>query len=192
MSGLDGLQLDPDGYVDMDQFPDDGTDLGEVDLAQLRQALHSDPVDEPTDAEWEAMYDEVVASDDGGPFALDDGGSVFADDGDGDLFGAEAGDAAADLSDDDTSSDDTDADVDAEALATDGVDPDGDAGDVAGLGDDGLGGDDIDVSTDLDLDAELDLDLDAGLDLTTDDGFADDVVDDVPATVDGTDFEDLL
>ncbi len=71
MSGLDGLSLDADGFVDMDQFPDDGSDLGAGDLDALRAVLHADPVDEPTDDHWHAMFDSVVAGADDGPFSLE-------------------------------------------------------------------------------------------------------------------------
>lgn len=204
MSGLDGLQLDADGFVDMDQFPDDGTDLPEADLAELRDTLHSDPVDEPTDAEWDAMFDQVLASDDTGPFTVDDvdvaADGADTDAGD-DLFGAEAGEA---LADEDASSDDADPssdDADTSSDDVDTVDVDAASADVDDLGLDGstdvdVADLDLDGSTDLDVTAD-DLDYDGGLDLTVpddglDDAFAADAVDDVPADIANNDFEDLL
>ncbi|HEX7134940.1 MAG TPA: hypothetical protein VF228_20365 [Iamia sp.] len=81
MSGLDGLRLDADGYLDMDQFPDDGTDLAGPELDQLRETLHADPVEEPTPEQWDAMFDDVVTVDGTGPFALDDVDGLTTDDG---------------------------------------------------------------------------------------------------------------
>jgi hypothetical protein len=186
MSGLDGLQLDADGFVDMDQFPDDGTDLGETDLVSLRDTLHSDPVVEPTDAEWDAMFDEVVTADDSGPFAVD-GSDAPVDDG-GDLFGAEAGEAAAEMAVDDgdaAAADDADL---ADDVAADDAAADLDLDASEDLAFDDVPADDVDVTADLDLDGGLDLTADDGLD----DSFAVDAVDDVPADIANNDFEDLL
>lgn len=172
MSGLDGLQLDPDGFIDMDQFPDDGTDLAGPDLDQLREALHSDPVDEPTPEEWDAMFDEVVTTDDTGPFALDDVEGLTGD------GGAEAFGSSAPESDDVLDAD------------GDGIPDADDLPDV----DDGLPDDlAVDAVDDLDLDTT---DYDGGLDLSADDGvddvYAPDALDDAPAEVANNDFEDLL
>jgi hypothetical protein len=81
MSGLDGLRLDADGHLDMDQFPDDGTDLTGPALDQLRETLHADPVEEPTPEQWDAMFDDVITDGDTGPFALDDVEGLTTDDG---------------------------------------------------------------------------------------------------------------
>lgn len=165
MSGLDGLQLDPDGYVDMSQFPDDGTDLAGPELDQLREALHADPVDEPTAEQWDAMFDDVLTADATGPFALDDVEGLTGD---------------LDLDGDDGAFD----------LATD----DGDDLDDPGLDDDldDTGLDDPSLDDDLDVTADLD---DGGLDLApddlADDAFAVAEVDDTPADI-SHDFEDLL
>ncbi|HMJ75903.1 MAG TPA: hypothetical protein VK507_08015 [Iamia sp.] len=175
MSGLDGLQLDGDGYLDMDQFPDDGTDIAGADLAELREVLHSDPVEEPTAEQWDAMFDDVVAVEDAGPFALDDvdglvpeAESVSADD----PFAVDDGDG-----------------VD----GGDGVDATdaGEDGDVALANDP----DDLDLDgvtpDELDVDLAPDLDLDLAPDDTIDDVYTPEVLDDGPADI-SHDFEDLL
>lgn len=172
MSGIDGLQLDPDGYLDMDQFPDDGTDLADADLASLRDTLHADPVDEPSAEQWDAMFDEVITTGDTGPFALEDVDGLVSDDG---VF-SDAAPASDDVVDDISPDDDLSADDD--------------------LSDDD-GGIDLDApADDLDLDLDLDVDVDGGLDLAADDGvddaFAVDALDDGPAEVANNDFEDLL
>jgi len=169
MSGLDALSLDADGYLDMDQFPDDGTDLAGQDLADLRDALLSDPVDEPTPDEWDALLDDVVTDD--GPFALDDpDGTTFA------YEGIEGGaddlaDPAPDGAEADADSDDAGDDAGGEG---DGFDP----LDAADLGDDGL---------DL-ADGGLDLLDEAG---AGDDGSVPDVPDEPLPNV-GPEFEDYL
>ncbi len=162
MSGLDGLQLDADGYLDMDQFPDDGTDLAGPELDQLREVLHADPVEEPTPEQWDAMFDDVVATGDAGPFALDDG-DLPADDVDAPSPSDDAVDATDDLdrTDDDVSSDEV-----------------GVADELDGF--------------DLDTTGAEDPDLDAGLDLAdgaVDDAYTSD---DGPSDIAGNDFEDLL
>lgn len=166
MSGLDGLQLDADGYLDMDQFPDDGTDLAGPELDALRDTLHADPVDEPTAEQWDAMFDDVVAGGDTGPFAVDDVDGLVADD----VFGTDDGPVDDDLPVDDDASIDDPADDD----VTDGLDLDGT--------------DDLDLGLD-------DVDVDGGLDLAADDGvddaYATDALDDGPADL-SHDFEDLL
>lgn len=168
MSGIEGLQLDADGFVDMDQLPDD--DLSEADLTQLRDTLHSDPVEEPTAEQWDAMFDDAVAGADDGPFALEDVDGLVTDD------GSSSDDPAAAADPDDA--DDLDAD-------TDGSDTDGPDGDLFALD----GTDDLDLGLDG-------TDLDGGLDLapddTVDDAFSPDALDDAPADVAGNDFEDLL
>ena len=71
---MSDLGLDADGFVDMDQFPDDGTDLGGDDLVDLRTALHADPVVEPSDEVWDDMFSEALAGgQNDGPFGLDHG-----------------------------------------------------------------------------------------------------------------------
>lgn len=180
MSGLDGLQLDADGYLDMDQFPDDGTDLAGPDLDRLRDALHADPVDEPTAEQWDAMFDDVVAGGDTGPFAVDDVDGLVGDaDGDGDLFATDDPDLPADEAEVDAD----DAPVDDDLDTTDATD------DLDGL--DGL---DLDGADDLDP-GLADVDVDGGLDLAADDGaddvFTTDALDDAPADI-SHDFEDLL
>lgn len=189
MSGLDGLQLDSDGYLDMDQFPDDGTDLADAELAQLRDTLHADPVEEPTDQEWDAMFDEVVAGEDTGPFAVDDTDALPTDlDADGDdVFGlGESAGEELDSADDGSTDDDGSAASD-DGLSDDGL-PDGLPDD--GLADDGPALDDGGIE---DLDLTYD---DGGLDLTpddvADDAFAADALDDAPADIANNDFEDLL
>lgn len=182
MSGLDGLELDADGFVDMDQFPDDGTDLVGADLDQLRATLHSDPVDEPTPEQWEAIVDDVVGLDlDAGPFAVDDPDAPLADP-------VEDG-TADDAPDDGGAGDPGDADP-----------GDADPGDADPGGDDavvGGGPDDVDVDLLDDIDPDLDLDHGLGLlpaddsaDDTVDAGFADHTVDAAPDV--GPDFEGLL
>jgi hypothetical protein len=168
MSGLDGLRLDADGYIDMDQFPDDGTDLAGPELDQLREVLHADPVEEPTAEQWDAMFDDVVAGDVTGPFAVDDVEGLTAD----------AGDLAGD-----------------EPFgATDGADDVLGEGDLPDADD--LAADDLDLDGTVD-DLDLDVDVDAGLDLApTSDGVEDpfsvDGLDDAPADIANNDFEDLL
>jgi hypothetical protein len=170
VSGLDGLQLDADGYLDMDQFPDDGTDLADADLAGLRDALHSDPVEEPTDQQWDAMFDDVVSTGDTGPFALDDVEGL-----NGDLEYEADGSAAPDADD----------------VLDDGDLPDADDGaDDLDLPPDDLGLDDGGAD-----DLDLDIPVDDGLDLTpdaVDDAFSADGFDDAPADIANNDFEDLL
>lgn len=123
MSGLDGLQLDPDGFLDMDQFPDDGTELAAADLAELRETLHSDPVEEPTSEQWDAMFDEVVAADPAGPFAVDDLDAPVADI-DGDLFALD-GAAGEGLAPDDLAPDGAgDPDLDLDGADLEGPDVD--------------------------------------------------------------------
>lgn len=176
MSGIDGLSLDADGFVDMDQFPDDGSDLGGDDLEDLQAALRSDPLVEPTDEQWDAMFDQVMEGVDDGPFALDD---------------ADPGLDAAAIADDDAF------DV---ALATedDLDDPDVDVDDAdlddADLDDIGVSGNGFDPVDDVDL--GVDPYDDGGLDLTPepvhDDPFAADGVDDVPVDLANNDLEDFL
>ncbi len=169
---MSGLELDADGYIDMSQFPDDGTDLAGVELDQLREVLHSDPVDEPTPQQWDAMFDDAVGAGDTGPFALDDVEGLTGD------LGYEA---------DQTSTADPDDVLDPDDL------PDAeDAADDLDLPADDLDGLD-DVTTD---DLDLDLPVDDGLDLAPaddlDDAFAHDALDDAPADIANNDFEDLL
>lgn len=133
------IHLDDDGFVDMDQFPDDGTDLAAADLAALRDVLRADPVDEPTPEAWDAMFDEAVTTAADGPFGLDDG--LVADPFDG--AGLEdRGDGSA-------------------IPADDALDPDGDEDGIADGGalgfDDGDGGD---VDLDVDLDGVIDVNPD--------------------------------
>lgn len=171
MSGLDGLQLDADGYLDMDQFPDDGTDLADADLAGLRDALHSDPVEEPTDQQWDAMFDDVVAAGDAGPFALDEVDGLT-----GDLEGETDGSATADADD---------------VLADDDL-PDADDGaDDLDLPTDDLGLDDVGAD-DLDLDVTVDDGLDLTPDDTVDEALSTDGLDDAPEGIANNDFEDFL
>ena len=171
MSGLDGLQLDADGYLDMDQFPDDGTDLADADLAGLRDALHSDPVEEPTDQQWDAMFDDVVTAGDTGPFALDDVDGLTDD------LDLEADSSAAPDADDVIDDDDL-PDVD-------------DGADDLDVPTDDLGLDDVDAD-DLDLDITVDDGLDLTPDDAVDDAFPADGFDDAPADIANNDFEDLL
>lgn len=178
MSGVEGLSLDADGFVDMDQFPDDGTDVAGPDLDALREALHSDPVDEPTAEEWDAMFDSVVSGDDG-PFTVDGGDADGGVDPSA-VEGADAAEGAFALDDDGTDTDDGAVEVD-------------DAG--LDLDDDGLALED----TGLDLDdTGLDDPLfdDGGLDLGTDDAgtddYAVDTVADLPDGIANNDFEDFL
>jgi hypothetical protein len=167
MSGLDGLQLDADGYLDMDQFPDDGTDLADADLAALRDALHSDPVEEPTDQQWDAMFDDVVAAGDAGPFAVDDVEGLTGD------IEYDADDSATpdpdDVLDDGDAPDADDLDLPADDLALDDV-----------------------AADDLDLDVPGADGLDLTPDDTVDDAFSADAFDDAPADIANNDFEDLL
>jgi hypothetical protein len=178
MSGLDGLQLDADGYLDMDQFPDDGTDVAGADLDQLREVLHSDPVEEPTAEQWDAMFDDVVTVEDAGPFALDDVDGLVPD-ADADLFPDSSTDVDADVDGSDVDGSDVDA-----------TDP-GEDGDVALVNDPG----DLDLDgvtgDDLDIDLAPDLDLDLAPDDTIDDVYTPDALDDGPADI-SHDFEDLL
>lgn len=76
MSNLDSVVLDADGFIDMEQFADDGTELGDADLASLHDALRADPVDEPSADAWDALVDDVVATED-----ADIDASAFAHDG---------------------------------------------------------------------------------------------------------------
>jgi hypothetical protein len=176
MSGLDGLRLDADGYLDLDVHGV-GPDLGEDEVVDLRDALLSDPVEEPTAEEWEAFVDGAIEAEPlaDGPFVVDD--PPFPDAVD-DLGGQ---DLAVDV--------DTDAEVDPDA----DLDPADAAGDLDDHAADA-------ASTDLDPSStELDTwSLDQGgddLDLVGLDGghdpFADDVVDDALPEV-GPDVEDLL
>lgn len=81
MDASPGLALDADGFFDMDQFPDDGSDLADAERADLQAALRSDPVEEPTDDVWDALLEvavgggasEEVVDDLTGPFALGGG-----------------------------------------------------------------------------------------------------------------------
>lgn len=156
MSGLDSIPLDSSGFLDMEGFPDDGTVLGDDTLAGLRQALLSDPVDEPTDQDWAALVDDALvdvevgeAAPADGPFAVDDDGSLagvrHADDDEGptDADGT-------DVTDEDTS-DGPEADDDA-------ADPDADGTEATLPDDDGTG-------LDLDLDGDLGAHDLIGLDL---------------------------
>jgi len=169
MSGLDDLQLDADGYLDMDQYPDDGTDIAGPELDQLREVLHSDPVEEPTAEQWDAMFDDVVAVEDAGPFAVDDVDGLVPE-GESDLF-ADSSDA-----------DDPEAASDVDASSDDDADPlaDGDDLDLDGV-----------TADDLDVDLAPDLDLDLAPDDTVDDVYAPEALDDGPADI-SHDFEDLL
>lgn len=169
---MSGLELDADGYIDMSQFPDDGTDLAGPELDQLREALHSDPVEEPTPEQWDAMFDDAVGPGDTGPFALDDVEGLTGD------LGDEADQASVPDPDD--------------------VVDDGDLADGDEAPDDlDLAPDDIDGLAEVTPDdLDLDLPVDDGLDLAPDDGlddaFAPDGLDDVPADIANNDFEDLL
>lgn len=71
----DALAFDADGYVDMDRFPDDGTDVDAAVHDDLRARLLADPVDEPGPEAWEDMCADAVAGAD--PFDVDD--PPFAD-----------------------------------------------------------------------------------------------------------------
>jgi hypothetical protein len=170
MSGLDGLQLDADGYLDMDQYPDDGTDLAGAELDQLREALHSDPVEEPTAEQWDAMFDDVVTAGDTGPFALDDVEGLTVDDG-----------GETSTPDDVLDGDDL---PDAEDLPDDGDVP---VDDLDGLALDDAGADDLDLDVTTDLDGGIDL----ATDHDVDDVFSPEALDDAPADI-SHDFEDLL
>ena len=118
MSGLDGLRLDADGYLDMDVHGT-GPELGDDAVLDLRDALLADPVEEPTADEWADLVDASVAADadvtDAGPFAVDDLPPL--DD-----------DAAVDLTDPDPDvdaadapTDDPEAEADADAEPSDAV-----------------------------------------------------------------------
>jgi hypothetical protein len=79
---LDDLPLDASGFLDMDQFPDDGTVLADDALAELHDALLADPVDEPTEDDWAGLVGEVLVDDDDAPFdvgADDDPAAVAHD-----------------------------------------------------------------------------------------------------------------
>lgn len=171
---MSDLTIDDDGFVDMDQFPDDGSDLAAEDLADLRAALHADPVDEPTPEAWDAMFHDVFTGADDGPFGLEDG--LVADD------------LVTDVPDLDAGAEGVDADLD------DGTDHEAEGGDgdvVDDLDDGGLGADDVPAD-----DLDVDVDLDGILDVAPVDGGADhydvDGADvDTPADI-SHDFEDTL
>ena len=179
MSGLDTLPLDDDGMLDMEQFPADTPDLGDAELGELREALLSDPVDEPTDDAWAQMFSEAVADasvDPDGPFGLDD------DLGDIGGFDAHDGTAAGLYVVDDGEPDldtDPDDDTDLDDGEADPVTVDHGDGhlDVPG------GGDPFDIDIDVDPDLDLGVD-DADIEVETD---AADAVDDTPDH-----FQDLL
>lgn len=64
--------LDEDGMLDMEQFPDDGTEVDSATESDVREALLSDPVAEPSDQVWEDMFDHALAeAEPTGPFASD-------------------------------------------------------------------------------------------------------------------------
>lgn len=71
----DALVFDADGYVDMDRFPDDGTDVDDAAFDDLRARLLADPVDEPGSEAWEDMCADAVAGTD----QLDVDDSPFSD-----------------------------------------------------------------------------------------------------------------
>jgi hypothetical protein len=168
---MSDLRFDSEGFLDMEQFPDDGTDMDVAELDALRATLHADPVDEPTDEQWDAMFDDVVAGDDAGPFALDDGDVVTDDP----------------TADDDLVADD--ADVDADTADLDGSD-DTEATDdlVFHPADDDANVDDLDLAYD-DTDGGLDL---GASDDGVDDAYAPEALDEGPADIANNDFEDLL
>lgn len=178
MSGLDSISLDASGFLDMDSFTD-GSDLPDDALAGLHDALLTDPVDEPSDADWSALVDDVVdveATDDSGPFTVDDGDIAgVRDAGDDDGTSSDGGADGADQVDDDLALDDHDEPVDA--------------------GDDDVvdeGGADTDLETEVDASDLIGLDL---LDLDSgDDGLAEIGFDVEPEPVAdiGHDLEDLL
>jgi hypothetical protein len=177
---MSDVRFTSDGFVDMEQFPDDGTDLGAAELDALRTTLLADPVEEPTDDQWDAMFDDVVADGETGPFAVD----------------APADDVATDPAGTDTDTDaDTDVDVDADVDTTDLDTTDLDATDDAEATDDLVFHPGEDDATTDDLD--LDYDADGGLDLSpsddgVDDAYSPDALDDGPADIANNDFEDLL
>lgn len=167
MSSFDGIVLDADGHLDMDQFPDDGTDLDAEALSALRGALHDDPVEEPSAEEFTGIVDGITngAADDG-PFATGEAGLVAQ---------------AAEDTDDGT-------DVDAEASdGTDGSDDDADDDGAEGLVADAAEADDDGFDGLADAFDDFDADLGAVEDtaLAVDDGDAD-----VPAEI--ADIDDLL
>lgn len=206
---IDDLPLGADGFLDMDAFAADDTDLGGEALADLRATLHADPVDEPTVEEWDAMFETVVAGDDG-PFGLDgdllsdpvdlDDGAAGADD----VFAVDDLDTDVDPDDIDDI-DDLDTEVDPDDLGGDDGDggdlfaddggPDDDGGGIVeDLDDGGLGLDDVDTGDigDFDIDVDLDGGLDAGPATLVDDGFdVGDVEVEAPADI-SHDFEDTL
>lgn len=170
MTGVDGLRLGADGYLDMEVYGA-GPELGEDEVLDLRDALLADPVDEPTADEWTGLVDGALGAEPAldGPFALDD---IPAADGTDDL-------GTADLASSDA--DDTDAD---------------DAGSPE-LDDDSLDVSDTTFDADpssTELDWALDggeadlevVELDGGDDLFPDDGGQDVLPEVVP------DIEDLL
>jgi hypothetical protein len=63
MSDVGTFDFDADGYVDMSLFPDDGTELGDAELADLRETLLTDPIEDVAPADWEAMVEDVVVGD---------------------------------------------------------------------------------------------------------------------------------
>lgn len=157
----DALAFDDSGYVDMAQFPDDGTDLDAGATDDLRTRLLADPVDEPTAEDWAELCTDAIADagpfDDGAPFpdpaadVLDDGGGAVPDD-----PGTEAFDIEADTEAGDGVDGDLDLDIDT------GVDDDldldgGDPFDVDGVDDapfdgtDAADGDTTDGTDGLDL-----------------------------------------
>ena len=156
MSGLDGLRLDDDGFLDMEQFPSDSVDLGDADLAELRAALLGDPVDEPSDDQWESFLDHAfeVGADTGDAPVADLDFDPVAEPG---LF---------DTGDDASFADLLDADADT------------DDGAVDDLGLDDLGSDDLDDPFDaFDLagpdPSEVDLPIDVDEPTVTTDDFED-------------------
>lgn len=180
MSGLDDLDLDADGFLDMAQFG--AEELSEAELADLRTELLDDPVDEPTDDRWSELLDHAFETDaelDTAP--VDDLGfdpvtepGLF-DTGDDAPFG-DAADLVADRAADDT---DDALDLDAAELDDDSDlfgDPDADlldadlglddgSGDVGG--NDPFDGYDLDLTTDV-ADEPLPVDADEPT-FTTDD-----------------------
>lgn len=62
--------LGDDGMLDMEQFPDD--ELDPATESDVRQALLSDPVEEPSDEVWDDMFDHALAeAEPAGPFDAD-------------------------------------------------------------------------------------------------------------------------
>lgn len=154
----DALAFDVDGYVDMEQFPDDGTEVDDAVADDLRDRLLADPVDEPTAADWDAMCSDAVADTD--PFEVDE--SPFPDAaGDGvDPAAVTADDLGAESLDpdpDDPLTDDGPPDVDDggdpfeldDPTGTDPVDHDPPEVDVAG-GDATDGADEMDLGEGID------------------------------------------